>query len=38
MLAATPGTRLELAASGRDAAQAIEALAKLLAAGDMGEI
>ena len=38
MLAATPGTTLELAASGRDAARALDALAKLLSAGDMGEI
>ena len=38
MLAATPGTKLELSATGRDASAALDALAKLLAAGDMGEI
>ena len=38
MLAATPGTKLDLAATGRDAATALDALAKLLSAGDMGEI
>jgi phosphocarrier protein HPr len=38
MLAATPGTRLELVGSGRDASKAVDALAKLLSAGDMGEI
>lgn len=38
MLAATPGTRLELAGTGRDASKAVDALAKLLSAGDMGEI
>lgn len=38
MLAATPGTQLDLAATGRDAVAALDALAKLLAAGDMGEI
>ncbi len=38
MLAATPGTTLDLTATGRDAARALAALAGLLTAGDMGEI
>jgi phosphocarrier protein HPr len=38
MLAATPGTTLELAASGRDAPKAMEAMVSLLSRGDMGEI
>jgi phosphocarrier protein HPr len=38
MLAATPGTKLDLAASGREAQKALEAMISLLSRGDMGEI
>ncbi len=38
MLAATPGTQLDLAATGREAQRALEAMISLLSRGDMGEI
>lgn len=38
MLAATPGTKLDLAATGREAQKALEAMVSLLSRGDMGEI
>ncbi len=38
MLAATPGTKLDLAATGREAQSALEAMVSLLSRGDMGEI
>lgn len=38
MLAATPGTKLDLAATGREAQRALEAMVSLLSRGDMGEI
>lgn len=38
MLAATPGTQLELAATGREAARAMDAMVSLLSRGDMGEL
>lgn len=38
MLCAVPGATLELAASGREAKQALAALVGLLSSGDMGEV
>jgi phosphocarrier protein len=38
MLAATPGTKLDLAATGREAQKALEAMISLLSRSDMGEI